>query len=369
MSSLRIDLYANDGSPLGICPNDIYGRGVGGAELSMMTWAETMAARGHTVRVYNNPPAPGVYDGVEYLPQPAFQPSASRDVFVVYRSPNPFIRSAKAGVKIHWSTDQYTIGDFGRDIFPWVDRIVCISPFHVDYHRTRYNPDPAKIGYLDLGVRLGDYDQRPQGVEKIPGRCIFCSVPDRGLHLLRVMWPKIKEAVPHASLVITSDYTLWGAAPLNHEHRLSWLGQPDVIFLGKVERGQLVREQLAAECMPFACVYDELFCISAAECQVAGAAPITSDFGALPTTNEWGRVVRGNPLDGNWQREFVDTVVGVLSDKEKLAAMSFYARHEARRRFGWGRICQSWEHLIETGEFASFEMAQEGVMAVQGAPV
>ena len=64
--SLKIDLYCNDGSPLGVTPPDIYGRGVGGAELSMMSWAETMARRGHQVRIYNNPLALGVHDGVEY---------------------------------------------------------------------------------------------------------------------------------------------------------------------------------------------------------------------------------------------------------------------------------------------------------------
>jgi glycosyltransferase involved in cell wall biosynthesis len=343
---LSIDVYCNDGSPLGVIPEDIEGRGVGGAELAMLTWAETMAGRGHRVRIYNDPRVAGIQRGVEFLPQRTFAPGDARDVFIVYRSPNPFVRIAKAAIRVHWSLDQHTIGNYARDIFPWVDRVVCISPFHMDYHRRTYGIADGKIGYLDLGVRLADYDQ---DIERIAGRCIFCSVPDRGLDILRVLWPMIKEKAPHASLVITSDYRLWGApAPLNHQYRLAWLHLPDVAFLGKVERSRLVQEQLAAEVMSYPCTYEELFCISAAECQVAGAIPVTSDYGALPTTNAWGTALPGNVLDGGWQRGFVEAVAAAM-DMQPIERAR--AQTAARQRFDWNRIAGQWEHLFETGEF------------------
>ena len=344
---LSIDLYCNDGSPIGVIPEDIEGRGVGGAELSMLSWAETMAGRGHQVRIYNEPRVAGDHGGVEFMPQRAFIPGEARDAFVVYRSPNPFVRIAKAAVRVHWSLDQYTVGNFANDVFPWVDRIVCISPFHVDYHRRNYGATDGKIGYLDLGVRLADYSG--PGGEHIAGRCIFCSIPDRGLDILRVLWPQIKERAPYASLVITSDYRLWGApAPLNHQHRLAWLHLPDVIFLGKVERARLVQEQLAAEVMTYPCTYEELFCISAAECQVAGALPVTSSCGALPTTNHGGNVLAGNVLDSAWQRQFVEAVVAAMDTSPGKRAE---AQRAARQRFDWNHIAGQWEHLFETGEF------------------
>jgi len=348
--ALSIDLYANDGSPIGIQPPDIYGRGVGGAELSMMTWAETMAARGHRVRVYNNPPRPDDYGGVVYLPQKEFNPSEYRDVFIVYRSPNPYVKISNAGVRLHWSTDQYTIGDFGKDVFPYVDRVVCISPYHVQYHKGRYGVADDKIGYFDLGVRLKDY---PDDVDKIEGRCIFCSVPDRGQDILRTLWPRVLEAAPHASLVITSDYTLWGSSPLDHNHRLRWIGQEGVTYAGKVSRHELTLLQTQAELHTFPCTYEELFCISAAECQTAGALPITTDIGALPSTNQWGEVLPGAPIDVNWQRRYAEMVANYLNDRDCLAERAGKAREGARTRFDWETICDQWEHLIETGEFVN----------------
>lgn len=342
--SLKIDLYCNDGSPLGVTPPDIYGRGVGGAELSMMSWAETMARRGHKVRIYNN--ALGVHDGVEYCPQGAFTPGEDRDVFIVYRSPNPHIMAAKAGMKIHWSMDQYTVGNYASDIFPHVDRIVCISPYHVAYHKEKYEADGERIGYIDLGVRVVDYKA---DVQKIPGRCIYCSVPDRGLGLLYVIWSQVVKQRPTASLVITGDFTLWGSNhPGNHQYRLKFLYSPNVAFLGKVPRERLVQEQLAAQVHIYPCTYNELFCISAAECQVAGAIPVTSAQGALPTTNEWGTVLEGNPMDGAWHQKFIDAV---LSAMYRSDSMKVDVRAGARARFDWDTICEQWEHLIETGEF------------------
>lgn len=342
--AIKIDLYCNDGSPIGVIPPDIYGRGVGGAELAMMSWAKTMAERGHQVRVYNDPREPGEYDGVEYLIKGSYRAQNKRDVFVLFRSPNPIVVPTKAEMKIHWSTDQYTVGDFGKDIFPFVDKVVCISPFHVDYHKGHYGVEDDKIGYFDLGVILPDYEQE---VDKIPGRCIFCSVPDRGLDVLYDVWPTIKRDVPEASLVITSDYRLWGAdSPRNHNHRMKWLEREGVIFLGKIEREKLVKEQLAAVCHSYPCTYEELFCISSAECQVAGAMSVTSGMGSLKTTNQYGKMLKGNPYDINWKAEFVKQVTKSLHNPMKQADIN-----KARKRFDWQQICKQWENLIETGAF------------------
>lgn len=342
--SLKIDLYAQDGSPLSLVPADIYGRGVGGAELSMMTWAEGLARRGHQVRIYNNPSQPGDHDGVYYLPQSAFVPGEDRDVFIVYRSPNPHTISAKAGIKIHWSTDQYTIGDYGRDIVPHVDKIVCISPRHMDYYREKYNPPAGKIMYLDLGVRLGDYQA---SIEKARHRFIYCSQSERGLTIVRRVWPEIKEALPDATLVITADHRMWGShSPNNHQYRLDFLNCDGVVFLGSIPRRELIEHQQMAQIHLYPCIYDELFCISAAECQVAGALPITSETGALATTNEFGVIIRGNPASPAWQAKYVETVLEWARDQEGLTAKAEAGMVKARERFGWEAILDQWEAVF-----------------------
>lgn len=351
----HIDVYCNDGSPLGLTWDHIYnGLGIGGAELAMLTWAEFMVKRGHLVRIYNNPrPGPATVQGIEFLNQRDFIPNESRDVFIAWRSPNPYLRHALAKFKIHWSTDQCTTGNYQTDIIPFIDKIICISPFHKEYYFRVYGPPENKITYLDLGVRLEDYKLE---VQKVKGRCIFCSVPDRGLEVIARIWPGIRQAIPEAHLIITSDYRLWGApAALDYDHRLRLVKQEGITYLGAVPRRKLVELQLSSQVQLYPCTYDELFCISAAECQVAGAYPLTSDLGALQTTNQFGAILPGHPADPAWQRDFTALTIETLKDQRWLTSRAEYCIEHARERFSWHKIIDDWEIIIEEGLYGPRE--------------
>src|SRR5690606_19037815 len=264
----------------------------------------------------------------------------NNDVLVLFRSPNNVIKSSKAPLKLFWSCDQRTTGNYVSQIFPFVDGVICISPRHVDYFRTAYGITD-RITCLDLGVRLDDYRRvEAEGVQKRARQAIFCSVPDRGLHRLRAIWPRIKEAVPDLNLIITSDYRLWGAPdPRNYQHIQMWAMEQDVSFKGAVSRNELVRLQLESDVHIYPCIYDELFCISVAETQCAGAVPITSAAGAIRTTNEWGWCLEGVYTSEEWLSDFADFVILALTERydQLIAGIRNEMVAEARKRFSWER--------------------------------
>lgn len=348
--SLVIDLIANDGSPIGVIPPDIEGRGVGGAELAMMTLMEVFAKRGHKVRVHNDPKVAQEFNGVQYLPLAAYNNRTPRDVLIIFRSPNTRYTRGQMPPevkKIWWSTDQFTVGNFA-EFQHEVDYVVTISPYHTNYHHDRYEIPLDKMHHIDLGVRTWEYEE---AIAKIPGRMIFCSIPDRGLPILHAAWPLIKRDAPHASLVITSDYTLWGTGPNNANHRLSWAGADDVIFKGKVARSELTVLQRQAEIMSYPSLYEELFCISAAECQVAGALPVTTDMGALISTNEFGIIIPGNPKTASWVDNFANRIANLLgAEHDYLLKRQDSMILGAKRRFSWDTIADRWEELFEEGK-------------------
>lgn len=339
---MKIDIFCNDGSPIGVSPSVIWKRGVGGAELALMTWAKFMAKRGHDISIFNDPkPDQGVFEGVLYSDKRQFKPLKDRDIFIAWRCPNPYLANVKAKKKIFWSCDQRTTGNF-KNVFPLVDHTVLISDFHREYFNKVYDHFD-NMSVIDLGVDTTDYQSL---VEKVPGRMIFCSVPDRGLDIVRILWPRIKSKFPQLSLVITSDYTLWGSVnPNNHRHRLAFSNLPDVSFLGNIPRKQLIEEQLKAEMMFYPCTYEELFCISSAECAVAGALPITSDVGALATTNKCGILVQGNPNSAGWQDRYLERVSQLLTDG--VTDFAKVTQQKAIERFNWERICGEWEILLQ----------------------
>jgi glycosyltransferase involved in cell wall biosynthesis len=322
-------------------PGILWDRGLGGAEYALIFLAEELGKMGHTVTVWNSTRAPVVWGNVLYSPITDDYDGVATDLFVIFRVSLPS-RPARAGRVVFLSCDQITDGGWPR-MAPWLDRFVCISEFHYRY-TLRMWPMFAqdKLAVCELGVNIPDYLGDPLS-EKIPGRMIYCSIPHRGLqHLLR-MWPAILDAVPNATLVVTSDYRLWGRGndPGNHEFAATARRLRAVEFLGKVPRADLVRYQREAEVMAFPCVYDENFCIAAMECIAAGAVPVTFGFGAVPTTvGPSGIVIPGGPESPKDSRAYIDAVVSLATDGEMRDRLARGGIERARGNYSYAAVAE-----------------------------
>jgi glycosyltransferase involved in cell wall biosynthesis len=339
---MKIDVVCGAGSQNGVTVSDIYGKngrvGVGGSESALLTMCEAWARRGDEVTVYNNPTVKD--DILEQRPVNAFNRSDNRDIVIFFRQPTSKVMQV-TGKKIFWSCDQYTEGDF-RHFSQFVDAVVAISPFHAEYLKTTYGIEDAKV--VDLPVRIWDYEI---DVEKVANRIIFTSVPMRGLAAVAQIFPAIKARIPDVSLVVTSDYRLWGnMSPQNQEYVQKFLGMDGVQFLGAVPRDRLVREQLQAQIhlYPFTGQTEELFCLSVAESQVAGVLPITSTDGALETTN-MGVLIEGDSRDSRNNELFVDKVVEYLG-RDDLGEIQKSISKDAKKRFDVKEIMKTWDEEV-----------------------
>lgn len=338
----KIDVLCNDGSPLGVTEQSIFGldgrNGVGGAELALLTLCRGLHDRGHKVVLYNNPSMSG---GSVFQQESidSFVPSDDRDAVIVFRSPNGRITPDTKGRIIWWSCDQYTIGDFA-EFSTKVDDVVCISPHHAEYFKTFYNICDAEV--IGIPVRTWEYKNIKN---KKRNACIFTSVPSRGAIELLPIWSKIIEQIPDASLTITSDWSLWSGEDVSGSvspFRMSWAGKPNVNYVGAIKRDELIKIQSEAEFHLYPCIYDELFCISVAESQVAGVFPITSTMGALETTNRFGRRISGNPMSAEFIRNFVDTTVRLMQEEKRLDIS-----YGAEGVFGLDAALDQWTDLFE----------------------
>lgn len=337
---MKIDILCGSGSPDGVVLSDIHGSngriGVGGSEYALLTLAEAWAKRGDEVCVYNNPRHP--FETFEQRSISDFNRGGKRDFLVVFREPTSV--NLGSGKKIFWSCDQFTVGNFS-DFSKLVDQTVTISPYHTQYFKEKYD---IEAQHIDLPVRTWEYDNK---TEKVKNRIIFTSVPDRGLDIVALIFPRILEKVPDASLVVTSDYRLWGSGqPMNSQYVQKFLRMPNVQFLGGVKRDRLIEEQLKAQVhlYPFGGQTEELFCIAVAESQVAGVLPITSPDGAIGTTN-MGILMDGSARTPAVQQAFVDTVATHIQ-RDDLSDVQDGLREKARKRFDVNRILQEWDEKV-----------------------
>lgn len=324
-------------------------RGLTGSEIGFVRIAQCLRDLGHHVTLYTNA-AQDEWDGMPINPLSSIGVrGAPYDAAIAINEPD-LLRNIRARVKVceAWLNDW----TFARPGFEGhVDLFVSPSHGHLEQMLTneswrvvgvnsqhpkgaaRYAPDPHKWAVIELGCDPERYERvtcdECNGVgcthsppcdadcckcrcygsgritpQKIPGRVVYCSSPDRGLHLLLQEWPHIKRAVPHAHLRIFYRLRAWldGFANLKYhppieplraralyvEECLRRMQGPEwgIEVLDSVSREQIEREMTQAEVLAYPCnttSWSEGFSCTILEACAARACPIITDCDGLPS--------------------------------------------------------------------------------------
>lgn len=325
-------------------PDDVYGKGVGGSELSLTYMARALAERGHQVAVYVNTDRRMFYHGAYFGAVSEYCPDEYWDVVVAFRGPLP--PRVHSRTCVHWSIDP-------RDPFivpdlPRVSGVLSISPYQA---ATLAGVPQNLIHVTRLCVDPREYQEQ---LPKEPFKMIYCSEPERGFRHLPPIFSLVRQAVPQAELVITFDHTLWGLGPTTEFWGPLVHGLAGVTYVGKLSRSDLIRQQKISSLHLHPCDGPlEMFCIAALECQAAGTPTVATDQGALATTvadGVSGLLIRSLPAnDPDFYRRFASTVIALLThDRGRLEALSRQGRERALNDYSFQRVAAEWE-----GYFAS----------------
>lgn len=285
--SLTIDLWCNAVAG-GWAPSDLES-GLGGGEEALVLWAATLAGKGHRVRIYHNSPCPGEsceYGGAFFLPHASFDPFEDRDVMVSWKASHPWRLGVQAAVRIHWSSDIEP---------PWppyllerLDAFVAMSPYHRG--AMPWLPEDKAV-VVPLGVDL-DHLERHRA-ERISGKAIYASSPDRGLETLLRDWPRLLAAHPGLMLDVCYGWKNFmacstgnPAGPAFREEMERLLRQEGITYRGALSRDEMARAYWEAEywMLPLNRAESELFCLNAAKAMHCGAIGVVNRIGALQDT-------------------------------------------------------------------------------------
>ena len=165
---------------------------------------------------------------------------------------------------------------------PNLNKIVCLTNWHKNQWSSKYNLSLDKFEVIGNGIEVGRSSKK---IKKQLGKIIWSSAPERGLDELLNNWKNIKSVIPHAELhIFTPSYRI-------EEFNNIKSDLIDVHFRGNVSPSKLHEEMLSSEYWFYLTSYEETYCITAIEMQLAGVFPITTNVAALNETVNSGIIL------------------------------------------------------------------------------
>lgn len=343
-------------------------RGLTGSELSCVEYAQAMRARGHDVLLLvGQEMVPREWRGIHV--RALNDPKVVADCNVVYAWNEPNLLREVAPGPLRVVNQQ--LNDFAY-CHPgwedWCDLVTSPSAHHLAFLQ-KQAPAVRAWAVVPNGCNPTQYSNDI----RIPGRVIWASSADRGLHRLLEVWPEIKRRVPHASMRCFYHFVdahfddLEAPGPNVHpdlleiaqrkryiRYAMSKLAGStwDVEHVGSVSRARMASEFSSAEVLAYPADtirYTEGFSVTTMEACASGCLPIITDVDAMGQIYDGAApmIAMGDPpVFAEKQRlELVNLVVRGLIDEEWRSGQTALCRMLAEQH-AWSVLAERLEQTL-----------------------
>jgi len=343
-------------------------RGLTGSDLAVVVISRELAKLRHNISLFTVHAEPQnkpiVWEGVKlfnYIDHHTVIDD-SFDAVISINEPDAFRGVNTKGLKICWEfLNDFTFCQDGFEEF--VDLWLSPCQMHMEHLKTQTS-QPEKWGVLPLGCEPSWYSDK-----RIPGRVVWTSSCDRGLHWLLSCWPEIKKAVPYATLKIFYHFDYGNILNMepnddNHHPHVKEMGQRlrycknaitkmkdlGVEQVGSVSRVDIAEELSKASVFGFSAdtvAFTEGFSVSALESHASFTVPVLTDCDCLGSIyKDSGCVMINGPIREHLP-EFTTAVIKGLTDKE-FADKTIEKCMNFAVNYTWPGIAKQMENFIKT---------------------
>lgn len=323
-------------------------RPLGGAESSVVSLLEALAARGHEVVARTNCRAPLVHENVHWAPLKDGLPDRA-DLFIANRGSRVLSLMPKARRTVFWTHNPCTYMMKARYLWPlW--RYASAIVFIGDYHATTWPAWAPGGERVVIPYGLPDLFCEAEAAASVPPpRAVFTSNPLRGLDWLLDRWANdIQPRVPGAELHLFTGAAVYGAAGDRKGEEMAKvldkakaLQEKGVRLRGPVPKQALVEEFRQARCMLYRGDINETFCMAVGEAQAMGVPAVVTDLGSMAE-----RVIDGETgFVAADDAAFSRAAVALLTD-EALWSRQQAAARAKQRAWRWPDAARAWEALL-----------------------
>lgn len=326
--------------------------GIGGSEEATIYTARELAKLGYTVTVFNHCGTfKGEYNGVIYRPYWEFNPRDTFNWLILWR--NAQISLAVEHARHLWVIlhDKPDSSWFNESIIDRVERFVFLSQWQRNC--VPEIPDD-KVLISRNGLNLDNLGEVFKGTKRNPHKIIWSSSYDRGLKYILERWPRIRKAVPDATLEPLYGWETFDAIRGNDPKAMAWkqemlglLDQPGIGKARRVGKQELAQHFAEAAVWTYPTDFWEISCITAMRAQALGAIPVCSDYAALGETVQFGIKVPGVTEQGEMPDKVADKIVDqtirlLKSDKETQDAIRKPMMAWAQKHYTWEAVAKQW---------------------------
>jgi glycosyltransferase involved in cell wall biosynthesis len=246
------------------------------------------------------------------------------------------------------------------------DYVCVLSEWAGDFFKSKHKIRDEQVVVFPNGVNMARFkDEDGPVVNRADAgdyHFIYSSSPDRGLHHLLRMWPRIQDAVMstynaesqlHVCYGIENfvEYNRWAhredaLRALDIEELIS---QQGVRYHGKVGQDVLAGLMLSCDLMLYPADTmspTETGCISIVEALAASCPVVTTNCDCIPS--EFGEVSAACiwlPFDERVYEQYVEAVVDALHPEDYQACVEAGKEFAADR--DWAKIAQQWIDFFE----------------------
>jgi len=235
--------------------------------------------------------------------------------------------------------------EFTEERLANVDKVMLLSK----YHRTCYpNIPDEKVFYSANGIDPEEFEALDK-VKRDTKKCVYQSSHVRGLRYLYEIWPKVKKAVPDATLDVYYGWDSYDKINAGNPERMAW--KDEMVQLekeldgvkdhGKVGQDVVAKAAASAGIWAYPTTFKEIYCITAVKTQAAGAFPVCSDYAALDEMVKYGEKVDMYPFTEEKLEHYADRLIWWLQHPKEQSKKRKQIKEWARK-LSWRATAEGW---------------------------
>ena len=232
-----------------------------------------------------------------------------------------------------------------------VDLFIFVSEWQKKRYIEHYNINYKKIIVMKNGIGKPFEKKLLSSNNKIINSMAYCSIPWRGLILLKTIFSQINNLYPDSTLTIYSGLNIYKQIDnTNYENEFNNI--KNVNFNLGISQNKLADELENIEYLTYPNIFQETSCITILQAMACGCIIITSDLGALKetmnNTNYYVDININNIDYEDYNTNFILKLHNIINMNNNLKnELRNNNKNYIKNNYTWSIICNNFINDVE----------------------